>query len=169
MHGHNRKAIFRKLRHGTRLQQLAAGDFCRSPGSGNGALRFQGVDHDVADKSDSFVGNAFGLQIGVGNPVGREQQVRQPVGDEPVDFLGHVDVTGTQARLDVGELYVFFFGDDGAGAGGVDVADHDDPVRLFRLDHLFEFDHGSADLFGMTARPDVEVDVRLGDAEIDEK
>ena len=52
---------------------------------------------------------------------------------------------------------------------GVDIADDNDPVRIFGADDLLEFDHGPADLLGVAAGTDVEMHVRFGDAEIDEK
>ena len=64
---------------------------------------------------------------------------------------------------------MLLLGRNRAGACGVDIPNHYDPIRLFSFDHFFKFDHGSADLFGVTAGTDIEVNIRLGNLKIREK
>jgi len=63
----------------------------------------------------------------------------------------------------------FLAGRDGAGAGGVDVAEHDDPVRPPVPCGAFEGDHRVADLFGVRAGSDAQMQVWGGDAEVGEE
>ena len=58
-----------------------------------------------------------------------------------------------QPRLHMRHLDTELLGGDGAGHGGIDVADHDHQIGLFPQADLLEFDHDPGGLFGMAARP----------------
>ena len=62
----------------------------------------QGVDHRVADEVDAVGGDPFAFEVD--DPFRRrdEKQIREEVGDAPVDFLGHRVVEAAKPGLDVG-------------------------------------------------------------------
>ena len=61
-------------------------------GPGAGERLDQRIDHHVADPVDVVGRGALAQQVRVGVGRGREQQLAQPVGDEPVDLLRHRQV-----------------------------------------------------------------------------
>jgi hypothetical protein len=99
---------------------------------------------------------------------GRPENVRQHVGDEPVDLLGHVAVAAPEARLEVHDWKAELGGDHRAGGGRIDVADHHQPVRPVGQRHLLVGDHYAAGLLGMASGADAEMVIGLGQAQIGE-
>jgi hypothetical protein len=129
----------------------------------------QRVDHHIADKEDSLLGNSFGPQIASCVLTGREEIIRDLVGHEPIDLLRHGPVEASQAGFDMGYKDGQFGGDEGAGCGRVDVADDDDQIGLLFEAHSFEFDHDFPGLLGMASGPDTEVDIRRRNPQVAEK
>jgi hypothetical protein len=78
----------------------------------------------------------------------------------------HLPVAAPQAGLEVHDRYPQLGADHRAGGGGVDVADHDDPIRAVLHADLLVGDHYAAGLFGMGAAADAQVEIGLGDAEV---
>ncbi len=132
-------------------------------------VREQGVGHDVADEMDLVRPVALTAQVHHGFRGGREQQVRDPVGDDPVHLLGHGPVPAAQPRFDMGECDAGLGRDQCTGQRGVDVADHHDNVRADPLEQGLEGGHDPGGLSGMATRTDVEEVVRGGQAEIVEE
>ena len=129
----------------------------------------QGVDHHVADEENLIGGHPLGGQVLVGEMVGGEEIVAKDVGAEAVDLLGHGHVPRAQPGLDVRDLDPQLLGGDGTGHGRIDVADDDDQIGPLLQADLFELDHDPRRLLGVGAAADLQVDIRLGHAEIDEK
>ena len=71
------------------------------PGRGPVGVRQQGVHHDVADQVDLLDPASLGPQVGHRVRGRGEQVVAHPVGDDPVDLLGHRPVAAAQARFHV--------------------------------------------------------------------
>ena len=151
------------------VKQVVCQDCRRVQGRGRAAVGLQGVDHDVADKADPLLGHALPAQVLARQAVRGQQQIAQPVRDQTVDLLGHGHVAAPEARLDVADLDAQLLGRHRASQGGVDIPHHHNPVGLFLQKHLFKGDHGLTDLFGMGTGPDLQVDVRIRDAEAVEK
>ena len=158
MHGQGRVAL------GAQAQRAA-----QPQGRGQGPVLEQGVDHDVADEEDLVGGHPLGGQVLVGEMVGGKKIIAEHVGTEPVDLLGHRHVPRAQPGLHMGDPDPQLLGGDGAGHGRVDVADHDDQIGRFPQADLFELHHDPRRLLGVGAAADLQIDVRLGHAEIDEK
>ena len=167
-HARSRSASVAGSRPGF-LERVLRDDLARSR-AGRARWASERIDHDVADAADALVGRRLrARRLASAISSVREQQVGEAVGDHAVDLLRHVQIEGAQAGLDVGDADVFLLGRDGAGAGGVDVADDDDPVRPPLAQTCLEGDHGAADLLGVRAGADPEVDVRLRDARASKK
>eukprot|EP01036_Dinobryon_divergens_P008662 gene8662-11588_t len=64
-----------------------------------------GVMHHVADMMHTG-SDSFRCQVGDGRLRRRQQQCRDMVGHDPVDFLGHASVEGAQARFDMRHRYM---------------------------------------------------------------
>ena len=104
--------------------------------------RHQGVDHRVADEVHALLGNPLGAQVLDRLVAVQEEVVGEPVGDDPVDLLGHRAVEAAQPRLDVGERHQRLGGDQRSGQGRVDVAGDDHQVGPLGLDQRLEaLDH----------------------------
>ena len=123
----------------------------------------------MADVVHGRIRLAFAAQVFDGGRLGGEEPVRDAVGDETVDFLGHRHVAAAQAGFDVGNRDVELLGDDRAGQRGVDVADHEDGGRTLGHAQLFEADHDLRGLLGVAAAAGGHEHVRLGNAEFFEK
>src|SRR5208283_4028541 len=101
------------------------------------------IDHRVANEESVFRRNSFSPQIYNPALLGHKQKVRQLIGNDPVDFLWHSPIKGTQASLDMRENWPSFSrvygklgGCKSTCQGGVHVTyDHYD-VRHFPLEHI---------------------------------
>ena len=56
---------------------------------GTNKIGQQGIDHDVADKANPALGNAFSAQIGIRIGGRRQQQVGNLIGQHAIDLFGH--------------------------------------------------------------------------------
>ena len=64
-------------------------------------MREQRIDHHVADELHARRVDALALQVGGRGALGRIENVGELIGQQPVDFLGHLAVEAAQSRLDV--------------------------------------------------------------------
>jgi hypothetical protein len=101
--------------------------------------------------------------------LGGEQQVGNLVGEHAVDLFRHAAVVAPQAGLDVDHLHPALGSDQGAGDGGVDVADHQHRLRPDLVEHRLEALHHLGGLHRVAAGADFEVMVGARDAEIGEE
>ena len=101
----------------------------RVPLAGPSGVHEQRVDHDVADEVDLRLRVSLGPQVGRRVVRRGEQVVADPVGDDPVDLLGHRPVAAAQAGLDMGGRRPQLRGDQGACQCRVHIANHDHIVR----------------------------------------
>ena len=91
------------------------------------------------------------------------------VGQDAVDLLGHAPVERAQAGLDVGDRDVQLGGREGAGERRVGVAVDEQPVRLPGDELALDPGQHLAGLGAVGPGADLEVDVRIGDAELVEE
>ena len=119
------------------------------------------VDHDIADEHDLGIRLAFGTQTGVRIARGREQQVGQAIGHEPIDLLGHRPVVAPKPRLDVRCAQPELRRNDGGRHRRVHVAVHEHPVGAMPFEHGLDALHDPGRLHGMRGAADGEVFVRL--------
>ncbi len=138
-------------------------------GVGGGEQAHQRIDHDIADAMNFLRRDAFASQVLVGVFRGREEKIRQTVGDDAIHFLGHSAVEGAQAGFDVGELDRQFGADQGGGDGGVDVPVNENDVGLAIEQNGLEAGHNVGGLAGMGSGADAEIDVGRGDFELREE
>ena len=138
----------------------------RSGGAGLRLVVEQRVDHHVADETDALGGNAFAQQVGFGAALGGVQAVGHLVGQHAVDFFGHLAVVAAQTRLDMNDRHALLHRHQGAGQGGVDVADHEHRAGPALVDHRLKAAHDLGCLHRVAARADFEVDVGLRQAQI---
>ena len=128
-------------------------------------LEEQVVDHHVSDVVDGRLVLAFAEQVLDAGRFGREEHVRDGVGHEAVDLLGHRAVAAAQAGLDVRDGQLCLLRDDGAGERGVHVADDErhrgDVVR----DALLVRHHDPGGLLGVRSAAGAHEHVGLRDAE----
>jgi hypothetical protein len=127
------------------------------------------VDHRVADEVHGRVGPALARQVAEGLGRGGEQQVAELVGQPPVDLLGHGVVEAAQPGLDVRERDAELGARQGGADGGVHVAVKHHQRRRIVEELPFHPHQHVRRLGGLGARPDPEVDVGLGQAELDEE
>ena len=132
-------------------------------------VREQRVDHHVADQVDTLVGNPFPPQVLERRGFGREEIVRQMIGQHAVDLFGHAPVEASEAGLDVCDREAHLRSHQRARQGRVDVAHDDDEIGRPILQHLFEPHHDRRCLLGMAARADGERGVRRSDLELVEE
>lgn len=161
--------IARAVQRGDDVVALDADLLTHGVGVEAGLVLEQGVDHRVADEVDLVGVGALVAQVADRVGARREEQVRELVGDEAVDLLGHRHVEGAQAGLDVGEGDAELARHEGSGHGGVDVAVDDDEVGAALGEELLEGDHHLGRLGAVRAGTDTEIDVGLGDAQLAEE
>ena len=85
------------------------------------------------------VGESFLAQVVHGCLSRGEEQGGGVVREDAVDFLGHAAVEGAQAGFHVGHGDMQFDRGQGSGQGGISVAIHQNPIRLFQEKHLSIF------------------------------
>ena len=100
---------------------------------------------------------------------GREEQVRDLVGEQAVDLLGHGAVEGAQSGFDMRHGDQQLGANQGRGDGGVDVAVDKYQIGIFGQSRLLEAHHDLSRLPGVRAGADFEIDVGLGQGELLEK
>ena len=85
------------------------------------------IHEDVAHEIDFGGFGSFSRGDAIATRSGGEEEVAESVDDEPVDFLGHVDVEAACSGHEVCQEESLFFGDDGGGeCRGEVVYDDDD-------------------------------------------
>src|SRR5277367_1365898 len=90
---------------------------------GDGQKVAKRIDHDVADEVDAFAGPAFFEQMLDGIFFGDEEIVSKGIGENAIDFFGHGAIEAAKSGFDVSYGNAEFYGGQGNGNGGVDVAD----------------------------------------------
>ncbi len=104
------------------------------------------VVHHVTGEED-FRGKmvkSFVPEVGDAGFGGTEKQGGDPVGEDPVDLLGHLQVKTAQSGLHMGHRDVQLHRRQGSRQRGIGIAIDHQQRRLFRQQHLF-------DLFGHPA------------------
>src|SRR5579864_8508858 len=129
----------------------------------------QRVDHQIAHQVNVVCWNTFGEQIPPSAILGDEQKVGNSIRHHAVDLLGHGPIETSQAGLDVNDGYLQLFGHQGAGHGGVDVADHQYRIGTLLDRHRFEALHDLARLLRVRAYTDLEIEFRRGHRQIAEE
>ena len=127
------------------------------------------IDHDIANEIDGLAGAAFFEEVLDSVFFGDEKIVGQGVGEDAVDFFGHGTVKTAEAGFDVGYRNAKFYGGQRDGDGGVDVADHENYIRLVFEQDGFDTLENFGGLDGMGAGADLEIDVRRGNAHLAEE
>ena len=94
----------------------------------------QRIDHDVAGEVNALGGNALASEVVLGRALGRIEQVRDLVGHEAIDFLGHVAIEAAQPAFDVHDGRALLDGDQAARQRRIDVTDDDDAARRQLVD-----------------------------------
>ncbi len=131
-----------------------------------GAQGHQGVDHRVADVVDRRRVAPLGHEVSLGLGGVREEEVRHPIGEDPVDLLGHRPVEAPQPRLDVADRDAHLHRDERGGERGVHVAGDEHHIGLLLLEHRLEALHHPGGLLGVRAGSHVEQMVRCSDPEL---
>ncbi len=102
----------------------------------------QRVDHRVADVADARRVDALVREVLFRLGAVRQQQVGEPVGEHPVDLLGHGPVARAEPRLEVGDGDAELRRRERAGDRGVHVTGHDHESRaLVEQDALERHQH----------------------------
>ncbi len=131
--------------------------------------RDQGVDHRVADELHPLLPHPLGGEV-LDRLLGvEEQMLREMVGDDPVDLLGHRAVEAAQAGFDVADRDPALRGAEGRRQRRVDVAGDEDQIGTLGLEHRVErLDHPRG-LLTVAAGADTEQVVGVRDAELVEE
>ncbi len=86
-----------------------------------------------------------------------EQELGEPVNQDPVDLLGHAPVETPQARLDVRHRHVQLGRGESCGQGRVGIPVDESPVGADLLDRLLELHEHVRGLPGVRSGTDPEV------------
>ena len=104
----------------------------------------------------------FGQQVLVAVARRRQQQIREPIGDDPVDLLGHRAIEAAQAGLDVRDRDQQLRRHQRRRHRRVHVADDDDQVGPLGEADLLERDHHLRGLHRVAAGADAEIAIGRG-------
>jgi hypothetical protein len=126
----------------------------------------EAVDHHVTDHLHALAGNPFAAEVIDRIGRGGEQDVRELIGDDAVDLLGHRAIERAEARLHVREPDPALGRDQRGGDRRVHVTDRQDQVRSLAATDLLEGHHHPGDLLGVGRRAHAEAPVGLGQPEI---
>jgi hypothetical protein len=118
--------------------------------------RDQRVDHRVADVVDRLCGAAFREQVVARLRRVDEQELRDLVGDDPVDLLRHCPVERAQSRLDVPDRELQLGGRQRRSKRRVHVAGDEHDVRLGLDQHRLEPLHHARRLLRVRPRADAQ-------------
>jgi hypothetical protein len=130
------------------------------------AHRDERVDHRVADVVDPGRAPAFREQVVTRFRRVDEQELRELVGDDPVDLLRHRTVERAEARLHVADREQKLACGQRGGHGRVHVARHEHDVRLGLQQDRLEPLHDRGRLLRVRPGPDAERIFRLPHAEL---
>ena len=108
------------------------------------------VAHDVADVVHP-AGNPLVLQVVHRHVGGAEKEAGNPVGQDPVEFLRHRHVEGTQPRFHMDDRDEDFGGGQGPCQGGIGVPVNHQVVRLLLEQDVFDPHHHGRRLLRMAA------------------
>jgi hypothetical protein len=126
----------------------------------------EAVDHRVAHEVHALVLDPLAAQVLDRLVAVQEQHVRELVGDDPVDLLGHAAVEAPEPRLEVGDRQAHLGRDERHRQRRVHVARNDDQVGPLLLEDRLDPLHHARRLNGVTPGSDAEHVVRRGDAEL---
>ena len=129
----------------------------------------QGVNHDVANKMDPCLIDAFSFQIEQCIGFCGEQQVRYLIRQHPIYFLRHGSITTAQPRLNMDNRNTLFYRYQSTGNRGVHVANNQHSSGVIFIDDRLKAAHDFRSLHGMTARPHTQINIGLGDAQLVKK
>ena len=138
-------------------------------GDGSHAVLVQCVDHAVPDKMDLACRNTFAVQVLVAAGLRREKQIREVVGHDPVDFLGHRPVARAQAGLDVSHRNAALRRHQRTRDGGVHIARDHDEIGATLFADLVKTHHDLSCLPRLVVGADLEVNIGQGHAELIEE
>ncbi len=127
------------------------------------------IDHHVADEVDAPVLDPLPEKVLAGASLGREQQIRKPIGQDPVDLLGHAVVEAAEARLDVNHGHPLLGRHQRAGDRGIDVADDENRDGTGCVDDRLEPPHDLGRLDRVAGAAHLQIRVRFGNAELAEE
>ena len=97
---------------------------------------------------------------------GREQEIRELVGEDAVDLLRHAAIVGAEPGLHVADRHAELLRGQRGGQHRVRVAFHQHHVRPLAHDHRLHPAHDRGDLVGLRARSDLEVHVGTRETEL---
>lgn len=100
---------------------------------------------------------------------GRPQHVRYRIGHEPIDLFGHAPVSAAQAGFEVNDRYPHLCRDQRACSRRIHIADDDRPVRSGVPADILVGHHHAGGLHGMRAAADLQMVVRVWQAQITEE
>ena len=156
-----RQVECRRLDSGA-AQRLGHGDRQRP-------VRQERVDHHVADEMGARRIDALAREVVMSRALGRVEQIRDLVGQHPVDLLRHRAVETSQPRLHVRHRHALLHRDQRAGERRIDVADDEDAGGMVRVEHRLEAPHHFGRLHRMRSGTDLQVDVRWRQTEAREQ
>ena len=128
--------------------------------------REQGIDHHVPDEMHPRRIDPFLAQVLVAVSRRREEQVREPVGEYPVDLLGHGPVARAEPGFDVRDRDAHLRGHQGDGKGTVHVAGHHHHVGPLAREDRLDLDHHPGGLLRVRAAAYPEVHVGLRHSQV---
>ena len=132
-------------------------------------IRQQRVDHRVADEEDAFAVDARGTQILTGELARGEEVVGDGVRHDSIDFLRHRPVAGAKPTLDVCDFHTHLACGNRTRQCGRDVAHHHTQRAALGTKQLLVANHDGRGLLRLRAGTDVEVHIRLRNAELRKK
>jgi hypothetical protein len=138
-------------------------------GMGELAIRQQGIDHHVADKTHAFLGDPFARQVGLGAALGGIQAVGDLVGEDAVDLLRHRPVVAAQAGFDMHHRHFLLGADQRTGQRRIHVADDQHAGRPLCIDYRLETPHHFRGLHRVRCRTHLEIDVRMRQTQVHEQ
>ncbi len=127
------------------------------------------IDHHIADEMNPRPRDSFVEQVPIAIIGWSEEEIRQAIGEHPVDFLWHSTVAGAESGLDMADRYGELRTDQRGSEGGVDVAiDQNEFGLVFDHDGL-ECGHDGGRLLSVSSGTNTEIYVWLGHFELAEK
>lgn len=129
----------------------------------------EGVDHDIADEMNSFLGNAFAKEIDFTVLGRREQNIGEAVGHNPVDFLRHGSIEGPQSGLNVTDRNQQLRADESRSNSGIHVAINQSDIGLAFQNDGLEPEHDLRRLRSVASRTDRQIEIRIRNLKLRQK